>query len=136
MRLRSARPLLMLLGAMAVSCSLLIQHNTEQCQSDGDCSQFADAVCDLGGHVCVAKSGATSSATTSGSTSVTASSSSGAGGGSCEGDAGCWNCVPKTTVQFLNACTNAACKPFDDAARCKNLTADGGLPPIPDAGAD
>lgn len=50
----------------------------------------------------------------------------------------CNACPPKTQVEFLNACTSAACEPFDNKARVTKLTDDGGLPklpppPIPDA---
>ncbi len=38
---------------------------------------------------------------------------------------------PETTPQFQNACTEAACAPFDDAKRLTKLTPDGGLPPLP-----
>ena len=49
----------------------------------------------------------------------------------------CYSCVPTVTVEFLNACTSAACVPFDDT-RVTRLLADGGLPPLPagDAGND
>lgn len=43
----------------------------------------------------------------------------------------CFSCAPKTTTDFENACTDASCAPFDDAARLTKLTADGGLPPLP-----
>lgn len=43
----------------------------------------------------------------------------------------CYQCKqPKTVAQFANACTSAACTPFDDK-RLTKLTADGGLPPLP-----
>ena len=55
-----------------------------------------------------------------------------AGGASCMNDAsGCYSCSPKTTEQFLNACTSAKCVPFDDHARITTLTANGDLPPLP-----
>lgn len=43
----------------------------------------------------------------------------------------CYGCAPETTPQFQNACTEAACAPFDDAKRLTKLTPDGGLPPLP-----
>jgi hypothetical protein len=51
---------------------------------------------------------------------------------SCGDDAAgsCYACTPVTNVQFLNACTNAACVPFDDG-RLTNLLPDGALPPLP-----
>jgi hypothetical protein len=52
----------------------------------------------------------------------------------------CYACAPTETPQFLNACTNAACVPFDDVSRLANLLGDGGLPPLPpppvDGGSD
>ena len=60
---------------------------------------------------------------------------------SCSGDAGhpCYACPPSTSDQFLNACSNAACVPFD-VRRLTNLLPDGSLPPLPplpgDGGAD
>ena len=47
----------------------------------------------------------------------------------------CYACTPTTTDQFLNACTTAACVPFDDTARLANLLPDGALPPLPSGGA-
>lgn len=48
-------------------------------------------------------------------------------------DAGlaCYACTPTSTQQIENACTGSVCVPFDDATRLANLTADGGLPPLP-----
>ena len=43
----------------------------------------------------------------------------------------CFGCPPKTTLDFQNACSEAACAPFDDAKRLTKLTPDGGLPPLP-----
>lgn len=94
---------------LTYACSLIVENSSQQCQSDSDCSQFGAALCDLSQHVCVAKS------------------DGGAGAdGSCVG-AG----AAATNVQILNACTDSSCKPFDNKARCTNLTADGGRPPIP-----
>ncbi len=42
----------------------------------------------------------------------------------------CYPCAPATQPQFLNACTSAACVPFDDT-RVTLLLPDGGLPPLP-----
>jgi hypothetical protein len=41
----------------------------------------------------------------------------------------CYPCAPATQPQFLNACTSAACVPFDDT-RVTLLLPDGGLPPL------
>jgi hypothetical protein len=96
-----------------LACSLFLDNQDQQCQKDADCSAFPGATCDTATHLCV---GATSSGT--------------AGGGSCTGDAGCYACAPKTTQEFLNACTTAQCEPFD-RKRLTHLLPDGGLPPLP-----
>jgi hypothetical protein len=44
----------------------------------------------------------------------------------------CYACTPRTNAQFLNACDDAGCIPFDDKARIKGLPLDGSLPPVPD----
>jgi hypothetical protein len=54
----------------------------------------------------------------------------------CSAEAGqCYSCIPTTPIEFLNACTSAACVPFDDATRLTRLLPDGGLPPLPSADA-
>jgi len=53
--------------------------------------------------------------------------------GSCDGTqngAPCFACAPEKREEFLNACTNAACAPFDPA-RVTKLPQGGQLPPIP-----
>ena len=53
--------------------------------------------------------------------------------GSCEGAVSgrpCFACAPETRVEFLNACTNATCVPFDKA-RVTKLPPGGSLPPVP-----
>jgi hypothetical protein len=109
--------LLALLGVAPVACSLFLDHDDQQCSADNQCSAFTDATCDPKTHLCVTK--------------TTSSSSSGsAGGASCTGDDGCYACKPKTTDEFLNACTDAKCQPFDKK-RLTHLLPDGGLPPLP-----
>ncbi len=52
---------------------------------------------------------------------------------SCEGAVSgrpCWACAPESRLEFLNACTNATCVPFDKA-RVTKLLPDGSLPPVP-----
>ncbi len=44
----------------------------------------------------------------------------------------CYACAPQTNTQYLNACTEASCVPFDDTKRVKNLPLDGNLPLVPD----
>ena len=53
--------------------------------------------------------------------------------GSCEGTVNgrpCHACAPEKREEFLNACTNATCEPFD-ASRVTKLPQDGKLPPLP-----
>jgi hypothetical protein len=117
------------LGISALSfaaCSALITHDTDQCRGDGDCAAF-HAVCDTAHHVCVAPSTSGSGAGGAGGNATTGS---GGSGGSCTGDAGCYACEPTKTTEFLNACTDATCKHFDNA-RCTKLSPDGGLPKLP-----
>jgi hypothetical protein len=94
-----------------IACSLFLDSRDQQCLADKDCSAFPGATCDTATHLCVASSGT-------------------AGGGSCTGDAGCYACAPKTNEQFLNACTDSQCAPFD-RKRLTHLRPDGGLPPLP-----
>jgi hypothetical protein len=48
-------------------------------------------------------------------------------------DAGftCFSCSPEAGLDFENACTTAACEPFDDQKRVTKLAPDGGLPALP-----
>jgi hypothetical protein len=49
---------------------------------------------------------------------------------SCTSDAGCFVCEPVTTPDFLNACTDSTCIPFDNEARLPRYN-HGNLPPLP-----
>lgn len=49
---------------------------------------------------------------------------------SCTSDAGCFVCEPIELVDFLNACTDSTCQPFDNVARLP-LYNNGALPPLP-----
>lgn len=99
------------LAMAAASCSLGNIARVD-CTSDAQCAQaFGEGSrCDTG--YCTAAS----------STSCEKTSAEGRP---------CFGCAPKTTPEFQNACTEAACAPFDDATRLTNLTPDGGLPPLP-----
>jgi hypothetical protein len=44
---------------------------------------------------------------------------------------GCYPCTATTSEQVTNACTSAACVPFDDTTRLTKLLPGGGLPPLP-----
>ncbi len=103
------------------ACSLLVETRDQQCSVDADCVGFTGARCDLDRRVC-ALQGSSSGAATTSSTST---------GGGCDGG-GCYACPPTTTEEFLNACTDAGCKSFANAARLQHLTTDGGLPPLPE----
>jgi hypothetical protein len=120
------------------------------CEASGECS-FHSALGDAGGPS--GASGASASTAGSASSAGGAFGDGGPGGGTGEVDAGgdvdaagatgasctnqaagnCYTCSPQTSVQFLNACTSAACVPFDDHARLTNLTTGGDLPPLPPA---
>ncbi|WP_437835123.1 hypothetical protein [Sorangium sp. So ce1153] len=112
LRARLCAALALALSALA-SCSVLVEQRDEQCASDADCARFPGARCDPGAHVCVPADGAPT--------------------GACDGGGGCHGCTPTTNEQLLNACTDAACRPFDNR-RLGNLR-DGGLPPLPETGA-
>ena len=70
---------------------------------------------------------------------VAGPSSTGAGGGGaggststgCEGPDGCFACEPDSQVEFLNACTDAACIPYDNGQLEGLLLEDGSVPPVP-----
>lgn len=85
----------------------------------------------------------TSSSSSSGGTTISGEGGTGTGGTgtggtgtggtgtvNCDGPNGCFDCPPKKTVEFLNACTDAQCTPFDNAARLP-LYNGGNLPPLP-----
>jgi hypothetical protein len=43
----------------------------------------------------------------------------------------CYACAPQTNEQFLNACGESPCIPFDRSRLESLLLPDGGLPPLP-----
>jgi ABC-type phosphate transport system substrate-binding protein len=93
------------------ACSVLLDHNANQCQTDDDCSRF-------GGHpFCQA----------------------GACVESGLGPTGCFYGSPTSTTQFLNQCTTSTCTPFDNCARlglCGPGTDAGtAAPPVAEGGA-
>ncbi len=93
------------------ACSLVVESRSTQCQTDDDCSGFENARCDVAGGVCLARE-----------TSGTAG---------CIGAEGCFSCEPTVQVEFLTACTDAECIPFDNAQLEGLLLEDGSLPPVP-----
>ncbi len=93
------------------ACSVLLNHDATQCQTDGDCTQFGGhPYCQSG--VCVA-SGLE--------------------------PADCFSGTPQQPSDFLNQCSTAECLSFDDCSRvhlCGDASAaDGGLMAPPDAAA-
>jgi hypothetical protein len=89
--------------AMAIAaCSLLIDKNAAQCQSSSDCPVGTYSVCKAG--VC----------TDPRASALTAC-----------------NSAPEAGVDFLNACSDASCVPFDNASRLDNLDDAGKLKPLP-----
>jgi hypothetical protein len=120
--------LLLFSGSGFVACSLLLDHDSNQCTVDADCAKFPGGPglsCVSG--VCVAGSGVDS-------------------GGGDAGDGGvlnppdCFSGTPTTADEYANACTAAQCVAFDDCARLGlcDAGADAGAaipPPLVDGGA-
>jgi hypothetical protein len=100
------------------ACSVLLNSDTTQCQSDPDCEHFSQTVCDLKSHVCVASP---TLPVDSGAPDVTVS---------CLAPSGCFQCTPTTDQEFLSGCTDSTCIPFDNK-RLTNLSPDGTLKPLP-----
>ena len=48
----------------------------------------------------------------------------------CTGENECFSCEPVELTDFLNACTDGTCFPFDNAARLSRYN-NGDLPPLP-----
>lgn len=125
-----------LAGAIALgttlSCSLVIDRDSHQCESDLDCISFPGTGCDTNKHVCRMYAIPIPDAGTGKPGTVDAGSEVDA---SCEADSGCYRCAPATDRQFGNACTDSLCRAFDNPARLKKSSSDGGLVPLPgDAG--
>jgi hypothetical protein len=49
----------------------------------------------------------------------------------CNGPNGCFACEPVEIVEFLNACTDGQCTPFDNVKRLPLYKAGQPLPPVP-----
>jgi ABC-type phosphate transport system substrate-binding protein len=111
------------------SCSLLIERNAHQCDTDGDCIGFPGTTCDARAHICRAN-------VNSGDGGIVDPGTDAGGpgrdvGAGC-GDAGaCYACTPTNDIQYGNACTDAKCQHFDNRERLRKLPADGGLTPLP-----
>jgi hypothetical protein len=124
-------------AGVSTGCSLVVESQDRQCESDADCS-VDGSVCDVAGGVCVARAETTSSGlgTTSGSSSGGGGNGAGGGGSTSTGDEcigpdGCFACAPDTQPEFLNGCTDAACVPYDNAQIADLLEEDGSVPPVP-----
>ncbi len=98
-----------------LSCSLLVDNGADQCASDFDCARFSGTVCDLRVRLCKSDPSLQASG-------LDANAQDDAGG-TASADA----CSAAT---FENACTNAACKPFNNKVRLAHLPPDGGLTPL------
>jgi hypothetical protein len=105
------------LGA-APGCSLIIESRDRQCESNEDCAGFGDATCEISSGICVGNATSTS---TSGST----------GSAACAGPDGCFACEPTKTEEFLNACTDVGCVPYDNGQLQGLLLEGGSVPPVP-----
>jgi hypothetical protein len=96
----------------SAACSVILDHQATQCQTDGDCAKFGGHPYCQGG-VCV---------------------SSGLG------PAGCFDGTPEAQSDFANQCSTAACLSFDDCSRmglcdgASDLDAALVPPPVPEAG--
>jgi len=109
-------------GVLAGACSLTLDTNITQCQSDQDCQRFAGTTCNTKSHVCVALRDASISAPDGDSTTDAAES--------CSGPGGCFSCTPSNESQILSHCTDTVCVPFDNN-RLALQGDDGGLRPLP-----
>jgi hypothetical protein len=135
--------------AILSACSLLLDRRADQCSTDGDCAKFAGTRCDQKLRLCLViadgpdtgsppandaggkeeDSGSQGSPDAGSEVAVDAGADVAVDG--CVGANGCYACAPANDFQFVNGCTDAACKPFDNRTRLKNRLLDGGLTPLP-----
>ncbi len=115
LRSKTQAVVLLMVAAAAVAapsgCSFVIESRDRQCERDDDCEGFDNATCDVAAGVCVPL-GSTGSA-------------------ACVGEDGCYACAPEQQEEYLNACTDAECVPYDNAQLQGLLLEDGSLPPVP-----
>ena len=140
----SAVPYAFLVVALcAGACSLVVDNKAEQCSSAADCARFPNATCDMTTATCklVADPDQISSGITAPvEAGAPATRPSGAASDAAPpvravSDAGSLpdaeaGCGAGADQLYLNACTNARCRPFDNH-RLRKWTVDGGLPPLP-----
>jgi hypothetical protein len=128
--------LLLLVFAVVESsaCTLLVDTKVRQCQTTADCTRFGDSVCDEDQLICVPRPpSAPTDAAAPGIDAAGTDAGAPADGAqaACQGTNGCYSCAPANDVQYLNACTEQRCFPFDNRARLQNLASDGTLKPLP-----
>jgi hypothetical protein len=115
----------MTLGLVA-ACSLVVT-TKDQCSVDGDCKKFGSySKCQEG--VCVKPGDTGADGGPDGSTD--------SGSDAADVDAGCFTGTPMVDEEFLNACVDGGCEPFDNCKRL-NLCGDASLPALitpPDGG--
>lgn len=100
------------------ACSVLLNSEATQCQSDTDCANFSQTFCEPTSHVCVANPALPMDG---GTADVTVS---------CLAQSGCFQCTPTTDPEILSSCTDSTCIPFDNK-RLTNLGPDGTLKALP-----
>lgn len=87
---------------------------------------------DTTGAASLTETGTTTEVGTTAPTTGEATTTTDTGGADCVGPDGCFNCAPKQPLELLNACTDAACSPFENTQkRLPLLNGDGTLPPLP-----
>jgi hypothetical protein len=116
----------------SAACSLIVNTDTTQCSTDGDCAGFAaGAVCR--DSVCVKAGGPGSGL--DGDVEGSTNGEGGPGGeagplGPCQ--TGGFRGTPTTNAEFLNQCTGAQCLPFDNCAKLGLCGGDAGFLPAVD----
>lgn len=143
--LAEMRPVALVIAAVGVlafvlgsgsACSLVVETQDRQCESDDDCKSFEGGICDVEAGVCVARVISTGATTTDASSSAGsgaggAGGSGGSSGTGCVGEDGCFACEPESQAEFLNHCTDAQCVPYDNSQIADLLDEDGSVPPLP-----
>jgi hypothetical protein len=122
---RSLTLLGLLLGLVKLcACTVLLDTQIRQCQTNSDCSRFGDSICDPDQQLCVPRPVTMKTLVDAGMSSAVD------GAATCSGKNGCFACTPKVDPDFFNGCTDSRCVPFDNR-RLHNLTPDGMLKPLP-----
>jgi hypothetical protein len=95
---------------------------------DSDCLAFPSAVCDTSRKVCIPASPGLDAAA---GAQVSTNDAGPDGATACQAQNGCFACPPSSDYEFLSACSDAICVPFDNRGRLANLNEDGSLKPLP-----